>query len=318
MFQIALSLAGVSIAFLLQRKSAPLVRTAILMLIFGAALVVSVSYLLPWLFTPVVAGWFLLSLVFLVLVLRDRPRRNLLLSTSMVVLPAAGLFSVFMNPAFMFEFIFKLLEPRDCATALAPVRISIPLPNETPELYESIVALDDGSFLVTAATRGEVIQVSESGDARILSQLPTGTFNLTTFSGMLSGMTRGRDGATYTMVLASDPANKGIWRIDDNGSAELWSPFPAASGGNGLTTDSSGNIYVADAILGLIWKVAPAGGSPEVWIEHEMLGAGANFPMPTANGIKISDDTVFVSNTLHQQVVRIEIEDDGSAGDISI
>ena len=40
--------------------------------------------------------------------------------------------------------------------------------------------------------------------------------------------------------------------------------------------------------------------------------------MPTANGIKLSGDSVFVSNTLHQQVLRIEIESDGRAGNVDV
>ena len=318
LLQIALCLTGAVIAFLLFKQSVSTARRSIVVLMAGAAVLAGISWFRLWLFAPVMVVWFLLALTLLALTLLRKPRRNVLLSSSMLGLTLAGVLSIFLQPAFMFEFIFKLLEPRDCTTALARVHVQIPLPNETPELYESIVALGDGSFRVTAATRGEVIRVSQSGEAQVFARLPTGTFDLATFTGMLSGITNGQDGAIYTMVLASDPANKGIWRIEEDGNATLWSPFPAASGGNGLTTDDSGNMFVADANLGLIWKIAPTGGLPEVWMEHELLGAGSNLPMPTANGIKVFGDAVFVSNTLHKQVLRIDIESDGTAGDINV
>ena len=75
---------------------------------------------------------------------------------------------------------------------------------------------------------------------------------------------------------------------------------------------------MADSNLGLIWKVGPDGGEPVVWADDDLLGTGEGSALPAANGIKIAaDGTVFVTTTLPGRVVRIEVNSDGSAGEIT-
>ena len=223
-----------------------------------------------------------------------------------------------LHPPLTYEFVFKLIEPKECSRDIKPVRTVLLLPDGKPELYESIVALPDGSFVVTAATRGELLSVGKDGTINILASLPTGRFDLRTFNGMLGGIVQGQDKALYTIVLATDLQNRGLWRVDQAGNSSLWARLPMDASGNGLTLDHHGNFYIADSRQGLVWKVEANGGPPVIWYQGPLIGAGARSLLPTANGIKFTQLAIFVTNTKHKRVVRIDIREDGSAGEASI
>mgnify|MGYP000338325012 CR=1 FL=1 len=309
---IVLGSIGVVLAFFFVLKSSSYFQIALAGLMFTASFAIFGSMFFPWVFVPGIVSWIFLYIVFFFIC--EQKKESVVLNGSAFFFSTIGLMSILLHREFILEFSLMLLQPKACDSSVVTVHSRIPLPSDTPELYESILVLADGSFVVTAATRGEVILIREGKEPRVLAKLPTGSFNLANFNGMLSGITLGLDGEIYTMVLASEPANRGIWRIDAEGGAKLWSSFPPSSSGNGMTSDESGNVYVADSKLGLIWKVGPLGGKPQIWAEHEFLGAGHRLPLPTANGIKLSKGAVFVSNTLQSQLVRVQINKDGGAG----
>ena len=100
----------------------------------------------------------------------------------------------------------------------------------------------------------------------------------------------------------------GMYRIDTgSGAQETYStPFPdlpACDGNNApcsptffdapalpndLAFDEDGNAYVTDSLQATIWRVAPGGGTPQVWFQDARLGT-----VPGgigANGIRLSPD----------------------------
>jgi sugar lactone lactonase YvrE len=212
------------------------------------------------------------------------------------------------------EALLVFLAPKTCANDFAQVTNVIRLPAETPELYESLVALENGDFVVTAATRGELIRVSRDGSWNLLATLPVGKTDLTRFNGLLGGMVVGRDSAIYAAVNAIDAQWRGIWRVDRKGNSKLWSRFPEQATLNGMAMDSQGNLFVADSSLGLIWKVSPQGEAPVRWHESQLAGANRNVPLPTANGLKIHQNHVYLSNTWDQHILKIPVLETGESG----
>ena len=283
-----------------------------------SACAVCVSVAVPWLLAPAAAAWCLFSLVLFFASLRNNFPGNSGMPGMEAGLASLTLLAVFLNPPLAYEFVFKLIEPRECSDDIVQVRTVLPLPDEQPELYESIAALDDGSFVVTAATRGELLTVSKNGETSILAKLPTGPFDLGAFNGMLGGVVEGRDKAIYTLVLATEPQNRGLWRVDRSGNSSLWSGLPMQASGNGLALDHQGNFYIADSALGMVWKIKPEGGPPSRWYEGSLTGAGIDSRLPTANGIKVSQSSVYVSNTRQKRIIRIQIRNDSSAGKATV
>jgi sugar lactone lactonase YvrE len=112
----------------------------------------------------------------------------------------------------------------------------------------------------------------------------------------------------------------GIYRLDTStGAQESYSaPFPdlpacdgnnapcsptvfdAPSLPNDIAFDDAGNAYVTDSMQATIWRVAPGGGTPQVWFQDARLGT-----VPGgigANGIRLSPDRskAYVAVTIDQ------------------
>ncbi len=78
-------------------------------------------------------------------------------------------------------------------------------------------------------------------------------------------------------------------------------------------------LYVADSVLGTVWRVPKEGGEPTAWATGTELD-----PVPASeggfgvgvNGLKIHDGAVWVSNTDRSSLLRIPVRGNGSAGPI--
>lgn len=85
---------------------------------------------------------------------------------------------------------------------------------------------------------------------------------------------------------------------------------------NGLARDEAGNLYVSDSFKGIIFRVDPR-GSVIVWSHDPLLGphgfVGVN-DLPFDAGQRL----LFTDNTDNGQVLRIPVQDDGSAGPAQI
>jgi DNA-binding beta-propeller fold protein YncE len=78
--------------------------------------------------------------------------------------------------------------------------------------------------------------------------------------------------------------------------------LPPTSLANGLAMSDDGTLYVADSALGVIWRVPASGGTPTQWASGPEL-APAGFL--GANGLKIHDNAVWVTNTDQGTILRI-------------
>jgi sugar lactone lactonase YvrE len=72
-------------------------------------------------------------------------------------------------------------------------------------------------------------------------------------------------------------------------------------------------IYVADSLLSVIWRVSITDGRVTAWAAGPQLAPSGFLG---ANGLKLHDGAVWVSNTQLGTLLRIPIQRDGSAGPI--
>ncbi len=123
-------------------------------------------------------------------------------------------------------------------------------------------------------------------------------------------------------VRSADPSAARIWQV---GLPEFKDPhriasLPVGAFPNGTTFDPAGDLFVADSDLGQIWRLPVRSSTPTVWAHASSLApTGAsfeNFPLPGANGIKVRDGVVYVSNTSTATILTIPIQRNGSAGPI--
>ncbi|MFE2476553.1 hypothetical protein [Streptomyces sp. NPDC059389] len=189
---------------------------------------------------------------------------------------------------------------------------------ETPE---NIALEPDGSANVTLAFARQVVRVDEHGSARLLSVLPEVSNPLTPVyrSAVVTGIVRAKDGTLY-VNYATGTSGTGIWRIGPHGGTPVQiAQLPTDSLPNGLALDEKlGVFYVADSARGLVWRVPLKGGTATIWAAGaalQPLSEIARFPAG-ANGIKIHNGAVWVSNTDRQTLLRIPVRRDGVAGTI--
>src|SRR5712692_11828124 len=85
---------------------------------------------------------------------------------------------------------------------------------------------------------------------------------------------------------------------------------------NGLALDRGEDaLYATDSTSGTVWKVSLKSGTASLWAQGaELQRNTVNSSGFGANGIKVHDDAVWVSNTDKGTLLRIAIGPHGTAG----
>jgi sugar lactone lactonase YvrE len=72
-----------------------------------------------------------------------------------------------------------------------------------------------------------------------------------------------------------------FYRSGEGWAQELYAtpPWPLSPEGppplpNDAVFDAEGNLYISDSLQGVVWRVAPGGGDPEVWLADDRLKPG--------------------------------------------
>ncbi|MFB7516352.1 hypothetical protein [Streptomyces sp. NPDC056144] len=184
---------------------------------------------------------------------------------------------------------------------------------QTPE---NIVLEPDGSADITFALARQVARVTKKGATTVLATFPAVADPQTPVIGAAAtmGIARGADGTLYVNYATGTAAENGIWRLPAGGGTPVRiAPLPPEGFPNGLALDEScDTLYAADSVKGTVWRVPTTGGTPVAWATGPALqgiappaGVGVG-----ANGIKVHDGAVWVSNTDKQTLVRIPVRAD--------
>lgn len=183
---------------------------------------------------------------------------------------------------------------------------------------ENIALEPDGSADITFAFAHQVARVAKDGTTKIIAELPDVPGGSTPVGGPVAlGIARAQDGTLY-VTYATGTDKTGIWRIAPGGAPEQIGFFPAGAFPNGLALDEEcGTLYTADTLLGRVWSLPVTGGEPTVWATGAALEPTEQIPFG-ANGLKVHDKAVWVSNTARGTLLRIPIgpEPDRAAGPI--
>src|SRR5712691_10894666 len=174
---------------------------------------------------------------------------------------------------------------------------------------ENITLEPNGDADVTFAYAHQVARVTPQGKITILATLPAATSG----TAAASGIARTSDGTLYVNYVDIGGTESGIWRISPDGTAEQVAALPGAKFLNGLAFDHrTGALFATDSTLGAVWQVWPRTGKAEIWTSGAELQPGTSgFG---ANGLKVHDGSVWVSNSSQGTLLRIPIRPDGTAG----
>ncbi|MFF8379793.1 hypothetical protein ACF07V_27105 [Streptomyces sp. NPDC015661] len=187
---------------------------------------------------------------------------------------------------------------------------------ETPE---NIAVEPDGSAVMTFAFAHKVVRVGKDGSGPTdVAVLPTVTDPP---GALVTGLARAHDGTLYVNYVTGTDEENGIWRIRPDGSApQRIVKLPVDAFPNGLALDEKcDTLYTADSARGLVWSAPVPDGDVEVegtiWATGAALLPSEAIPYG-ANGLKVHDGAVWVSNSAQSTLLRIPFEKDRTAGPI--
>ena len=206
------------------------------------------------------------------------------------------------------------------ALAPAPVVETVALFNPmTPDTPESIVIDHQGNKFISMALTGEIRKIAADGTQSTHAVLPVGVFSFVPPNppiGAITALALDNDGTIYVSVVASDPANRGVWAVASDGSIRMLAQLPANAIPNGIARRHD-VLYVADSVLGVVWRIPTGGGAATIWVDNPLLKP-AMPGLPGANGLQIFHNEIYVANSTQALIVAIGINPDGTAGAIRI
>ena len=186
---------------------------------------------------------------------------------------------------------------------------------ETPE---SVAITPDGSAYVSLAFASQVRRITPNGSQATLTMPTAGGITV----GVAIDVHHGND--LDIVVRSADPAAAGIWRVPQVGFDHpiRIAALPTTSFPNGITFDAEGDLYIADSVLGRIWRLDRGASQATVWAQGPLLlptgESFQGFVLPGANGLKIRGKTLYVSNTSTRNIITIPIERGGTAGSMAV
>ena len=181
---------------------------------------------------------------------------------------------------------------------------------QTPE---NIALEPDGSADVSFAFADEADHVTLDGRVEPLGRLPKSGACPAVGAPISVGIARSHDGTVYLLDCTGN-ADTGVWRIRRGLAPVHIATLPAASVPNGMALDERhGVLYIADSALATVWRVPIRGGDPVAWASGPAL---AKTSFLGANGIKVHQGAVWVTNTDRGTVVNFPIRRDGTAGQL--
>jgi len=158
----------------------------------------------------------------------------------------------------------------------------------------------------------QVAKVTMNGKITVLATLPQSP----TGNAIASGIVRTGDGTLYVNYNAG--ALSGVYRIPAGGGTPVEVvALPAADFLNGLALDAGNNsLYATASTYGTVWKVSLKTGTASIWAQGAALQPTSSSGKG-ANGIKVHDGAVYVSNTQQGTLMRIPIDAHGAAGPLT-
>jgi hypothetical protein len=177
--------------------------------------------------------------------------------------------------------------------------------------FENITRTADGTLLVVDHTAREVLSMTPTGDVDVFAALDDWPFSTTVDA----------DGTVVIIAhhemlfdqVAPFVATNVIYTADGSGGADVLTEVPEATFINGSCLLEPGVVLGPDSTAATVWRIDVATGDVEPWAQHMLLSIENGSVLPGANGCKVHDGAVFVSNSDRQTIVRIPIEG-GDAG----
>ncbi|WP_254897177.1 hypothetical protein [Amycolatopsis sp. Hca4] len=191
--------------------------------------------------------------------------------------------------------------PADAASRIIPLDLSA---GQQPE---NIALEPDGSADLTFAYTGEIGRVTPGGHVGVIARIPVpadGDVPVVHRKLFLGGIVRAPGGDLYVAVSTGTAAT-GLYRVRPGAAPVQVAALPPSGFQNGVARDpASGDVFVADSFGSVVRRVSPRTGQVTDWATGELLAPDGGFG---ANGVKVHDGAVWVSNLDRGTLVRFPL-----------
>ncbi len=192
------------------------------------------------------------------------------------------------------------------APAQAASRI-VPLDLAAGQQPENIALEPDGSADLTFAYTGEIGRVTPGGQVTVIARIPVpadGDVPVVHRKLFLGGIARAPGGDLYVAVSTGTAAT-GLYRVRPGTAPVQVAALSPAGFQNGVARDpGSGDLFVADSFGSVVRRVSPRTGQVTDWATGDLLAPVSGFG---ANGVKVHDGAVWVSNLDRGTLVRFPL-----------
>ncbi|MEB3187229.1 MAG: SMP-30/gluconolactonase/LRE family protein [bacterium] len=187
------------------------------------------------------------------------------------------------------------------------------------EFAEGLTLGKGGSDAYAATATGAILKIAlADGSRSVYGNLPAPPSDGSVY---VLGLAFDSSANLYVAVTSFGPKYKtGIYKVaPGGGAAKLFASGSGMMFPNGISVDSDDSLFVSDA-TGKIFKISKA-GKIATWFAQPAFTAGDNSsPCKTgynigANGIALTSDTLYFSNSDRAALVKVGRKPDGSAGD---
>ena len=191
---------------------------------------------------------------------------------------------------------------------LRPVAAEVVATWPVGHFLENVAALPGGDLLISVHSERELIRVDRSGRPHTLARLPAPPAGMVVV-----------DGGVF--VVAGEPGT-GPHRVLDvrfDGRVEEHMTVPDTAFLNGFTPGPAGRAYAVDSIVGTVIEIDLAHATSRVVVRDELLTKCSAEPMiPGANGIKVGDGVLWITNTDRALVLRVDVGPEGPTGGVTV
>ncbi|MEU7783019.1 hypothetical protein [Amycolatopsis sp. NPDC049159] len=201
------------------------------------------------------------------------------------------------------------------APAQAATRI-VPLDLAAGQQPENIALEPDGSADLTFAYTGEIGRVTPGGRVSVIARFPVpddGDIPVVHRKLFLGGIVRSPGGDLYVAVSTGTAAT-GLYRVRPGATPVKVASLPPSGFQNGVARDpAGGDLFVADSFGSVVRRVSPRTGQVTDWATGDLLAPVSGFG---ANGVKVHDGAVWVSNLDRGTLVRFPLN--GAPGRVAV
>ena len=196
------------------------------------------------------------------------------------------------------------------AQGVETVALFNPAAFETPE---SVQIDRRGNTYISMALTGEIRKIEPNGTQSSLAFLPIRPDVQPCGNSLgvpiMGGIALDHQGNVYASLNSCNLPDLGVWKVTRQGQASLLARLPANAAPNGIAYHE-GWLYVADTVLGLVWRIHSDGARTA-----DPLLTPVPLPLtPGPNGLQVFRDEVYVAVSDRAHIVAIPILDGGAAG----